>query len=190
MKRILAASFLSVVAAAILACCSSSPVPRTANGQTSLNDETQAALSQFSNKDSGLQNFLNNAYAYVVFPNVKEGAVGVGGAYGKGEVFQGNQMIGYADLSQANIGVQLGGQSFAEVVAFQNAGSFDQFRNGQLSFDTRASAVAAAHGAAAAADYQKGVAVFTNTESGLMVQAAIGGQKFRYDSTSGTANVR
>ncbi len=114
---------------------------------------------------------------------MKEGAVGVGGAYGKGEVIQGGNIIGYADVSQANIGVQLGGQSFAELVAFQNKGAFDQFRNGQTTFDARASAVAAASGSAAAADYQRGVAVFTNTESGLMVQAAIGGQNLRYEST-------
>jgi len=189
MKRFLAGASVTL-AAAILACCSSSPSPRTANGQDSLNDETQAALNQFRQADPSMQSFLNNSYSYVVFPNVKEGAVGVGGAYGKGQVFQGNRMIGYADLSQANIGVQLGGQSFAEIVAFQNAGAFDQFRNGQLSFDARASAVAAAAGAASAADYQKGVAVFTTAQSGLMVQAAIGGQKFRYENTNGMANER
>jgi hypothetical protein len=40
--------------------------------------------------------------------------------------------------------------------------------------------VAASKGAASTADYRRGVIVFTLPESGLMAQAAIGGQKFRY----------
>ena len=187
MKTIFATGYV-LVAAALLACCSSSPAPKTEGRADTLSDEATAALNQFRDKDATLDNFLNNSYAYVIFPNVKEGAVGVGGAYGKGEVFQRDKMIGYADMSQANIGVQLGGQSFAELVAFQNAGAYDQFRNGQTSFDARASAVAASSGAAATADYQRGVAVFTNTQSGLMVQAAIGGQVLRYEASNGVAS--
>lgn len=189
MKRFFAGASV-LAAAAILACCSSTPAPQTEGRANALDNETQEALGQFNQKDPTIQNFLNHSYAYAVFPNIKEAAIGVGGAGGKGEVFQGNKLIGYADVSQASIGVQLGGQSFAELIAFQNAGDFDKFRNGQTTFDARTSAVAAANGAAAAADYQRGVAVFTNTESGLMVQAAIGGQNFRFEQTNGVASER
>jgi hypothetical protein len=44
----------------------------------------------------------------------------------------------------------------------------------------QASAVAVTAGASADADYDKGVAVFTNVGGGLMYEATIAGQKFHY----------
>jgi hypothetical protein len=41
-------------------------------------------------------------------------------------------------------------------------------------------AIAAAQGAALNAKYREGVLIFTLPRSGLMAQAAIGGQKFSY----------
>ncbi len=114
----------------------------------------------------------------------------MGGAYGRGEVYRGTKLIGYADLSQGNVGVQLGGQNYSEIVCFQNQAALDEFRSGALRFDARASAAAAASGGAAATDYQKGVAVFSMTQGGLMFQAAIGGQNFRFDPDTSMASER
>jgi len=44
-----------------------------------------------------------------------------------------------------------------------------------------ASAVAAAEGASKAARFRQGVAVFTLPKKGLMVQATVGGQKFKFE---------
>jgi hypothetical protein len=62
----------------------------------------------------------------------------------------------------------------------QFQGSLATFKTTQVEFDARASAIAASKGAATSANYEKGVAIFTLPESGLMFQAAIGGQKFRF----------
>jgi lipid-binding SYLF domain-containing protein len=35
-----------------------------------------------------MSSLFNNAYAYVIFPNVGKGGLGVGGAFGNGAVFQ------------------------------------------------------------------------------------------------------
>jgi len=43
------------------------------------------------------------------------------------------------------------------------------------------SAVAAASGVAQTANYTHGVAIFTTSSTGLMAQAAVGGQKFSYE---------
>jgi len=185
MKRMIASASMLLVAA--LLGCSSTPAPRTGAKADTLQDEVNVAMLQFKNQDPSLQDFLNDSYAYAIFPNVTTGAVGVGGAYGKGEVFRNGKMIGYADLSQASIGAQLGGQTYSELLVFQNDAAFDQFRDGKLAFDARASAVAASRGAATAAAYQRGVAIFTNTQSGLMFQAAIGGQEFRFERSNNLA---
>ena len=60
--------------------------------------------------------------------------------------------------------------------------AFDNFKNGTTEFSGTASAVAVNAGASADADYEGGVAIFTAGESGLMLQASIGGQGFSFES--------
>jgi lipid-binding SYLF domain-containing protein len=127
-----------------------------------------------------LQSFLDRAYGYAIFPTVGTGAVGVGGAYGRGEVFERGVLIGYCDLSQGTVGVQLGGQSYSELLVFENKNALDKFTSGEFAFDAQASAVALKSGASANAKFSNGVAVFTMTKEGLMFEASIGGQKFSY----------
>jgi lipid-binding SYLF domain-containing protein len=175
---------LLFIAAGLLAACGTTPNTGSYNQRELLHTDAQNALAQFKATDMSLEQKLDGAYAYAIFPNVVTAAVGVGGAHGNGEVYQNGRLIGYADLSQGNIGVQLGGQKYAELVLFQNDRSLSDFQHSTVEFDARASAVAAKDGAASAADYTNGVLVFALPQGGLMFQAAIGGQKFRYESAN------
>jgi len=151
-------------------------------------DHAQATVDRFKREDPGMTDLLNRSYGYVVFPNVGKGGVGLGGAYGKGVVYEHGNMVGYADLTQATIGFQLGGQTFAELIAFENHDAMNRFKNNQMEFAANASAVAVKSGAAAQTNYLNGTAVFTEPNEGLMFEAAIGGQKFTYsprDAVSG-----
>ena len=143
-----------------------------------LNQDVQAAVRRMEEKDPGLRQLLKDAYGYAVFPSVGRASVVVGGAYGKGELFQRGKLAGYAALVQLTIGVQLGGQTFSEIVAFENKQAFDRFKQGKLAFAASASAVLIKAGAASASNYEKGAAVFVDAEGGLMLELAIGGQKF------------
>ncbi|MBL9141452.1 MAG: hypothetical protein JNK53_06250 [Phycisphaerae bacterium] len=123
---------------------------------------------------------FGDCYAYVVIPNVGKGGFIVGGAYGRGEVFKGGEMVGYCDVSQGSIGAQIGGQGFTEFLFFQSKAPYDKFLNNEFAFSANASAVAADAGAGTANDYQNGVAVFVTQQAGLMLEAAIGGQQFNF----------
>lgn len=169
-----------LLATLALAACGSSPKPGTAEERAALSDKVQATKNDFMAKDPSIQRFFDTAYGYVVFPNITTGAAVIGGAHGRGQVFQRGTFIGYADVSQASIGAQIGGQTFAEVIFFQDQRTFVNFQQSQLALDARASAVAISSGAAATADYANGVATFTFAQGGLMAQAAVGGQKFRF----------
>jgi lipid-binding SYLF domain-containing protein len=116
----------------------------------------------------------------VVFPSVKKGAAGIGAARGKGVLFEGGEAVGRSTLSQGTIGAQLGGQTYREIIFFQDGHDVEQFKGGDFEFSAQASAVAATKGAAANADYDEGVAVFTMARGGLMFEASVGGQKFTY----------
>jgi lipid-binding SYLF domain-containing protein len=113
---------------------------------------------------------------------VAKGGAIVGGAYGRGEVYEQGKMVGWADLTQATIGTQLGGQSFSELILFENKAALDNFKNGKLKFAANASAVAMKSGAADSAKYTDGLLVFVEPIAGLMVEAAVGGQSFSYQS--------
>src|ERR1700723_2488189 len=56
--------------------------------------------------------FFQNSYAYAVFPNIGEGGLIVGGAFGRGQVYVGGQVVGDTSMKQLSVGFQLGGQDY------------------------------------------------------------------------------
>jgi lipid-binding SYLF domain-containing protein len=156
--------------------------PPTKQGKVDIRDEAAIALTKAQANDPTLTPLLNAAAGYAVFPSIGKGGAGIGGAYGKGVLYQNGTAVGYCDLSQATIGAQLGGQSYSEIICFADANSIARFQQGKFRFDAQATAVALKSGAGADAKYRDGVAVFTMDETGLMAEATIGGQDFSYQA--------
>jgi lipid-binding SYLF domain-containing protein len=139
------------------------------------------AILDLKNKDPGISKFFDGAAGYAVYPKVGKGGIGIGGAHGKGLVIVNDQAVGKSSLSQVTIGFQLGGQVYAQFIFFEDATALGHFQRGNYEMGAQASAVAATLGASADANYDKGVAVFTNVGGGLMYEATISGQKFKYE---------
>ena len=138
-------------------------------------------IETFKKTDAGIQKFFDSAVGYAVFPSVGKGAIGVGGAYGSGELLAADSAIGKSKLTQVTVGLQLGGQSYSEIIFFEHANTMEGFKKGDFAFAAQASAVAITSGASANAAYRNGVAVFTQAKGGLMYEASIGGQKFSFE---------
>jgi lipid-binding SYLF domain-containing protein len=171
----------ALVAGTALVGAGCSTAPKTSAAKAELAADVEEAIELFKKEDPGMAELFAKSYGYAVFPTVGKGAIGVGGAYGRGEVFEQGRKIGYADLSQGTIGLQLGGQTYSEVIFFENKRSLDKFKSGEFAFSAQASAVAATKGASANADFRDGVMVFTVEKTGLMYEASIGGQKFTFE---------
>lgn len=145
--------------------------------------------------------YFKHSYAWAVFPSVAKGGFVIGGAYGKGRVYRKDEVMGTVSLTKLTVGFQVGGQVFSEIIFLEDERAYDEFTSGSYEFGATASAVAITAGAqlqagttgssanvsvgpgtAAQADtgFRKGMAVFTLTLGGLMYEAAIGGQKFRF----------
>ena len=152
------------------------------NWNPDLVKDSKEALAKMISDTPKLESFKSNAYGYAVFPKVTKAGIGIGGAAGKGVVYEAHQITGSSKLRQASIGLQLGGQQYSEVIFFENKESFDKFINGNLKFDAQASAVAITVGASVDVAYQDGLAVFTRTKGGLMYEASIGGQHFEFEA--------
>ena len=173
----IAAGILGLIA---LSACSTAP--HSADAKAELHHDSLYSLTQAEKYDPTLRDFIRNSAGYAVFPSVGKGAVGIGGAYGKGDVYQNGALVGYCDMTQASIGFQLGGQAYTEILVFQTNDAVEIFKQGNFRFDAQATAVALKSGAGANAKFANGVAVFTMDEAGLMYEASIGGQKFSYQA--------
>ena len=143
-------------------------------------------------------NFFAKSYGYAVFPTIGKGGFGVGGAHGNGRVYEKGKLHrrhdddpGHRRLTGRRPGLQpdhlLRGQARARGV---HAGNFEfgaQARPWRSPPERGAAGTAGTGAAQAAAStmpdpggYHKGMAVFTVAKGGLMYEASIGGQKFRY----------
>jgi lipid-binding SYLF domain-containing protein len=151
-----------------------------AHDKNKLHKNVIEAIALFKEKDPGIKKFFDNSYGYAIFPRVGKGGIGIGAAAGRGEVYEKGELIGTARLTQVNIGLQLGGQVYSEIVFFKSEKDLDVFRKSRLKLSAQVSAVAASSGAAANANYSHGVVIFTIARSGLMYEATIGGQRFKF----------
>jgi lipid-binding SYLF domain-containing protein len=165
-------------------------VVRVANGGdyspvANLADESDVAavIAKFKEKDPGLADVFANSAGYAVFPTVGKAGMGIGGARGKGWVYQHGHLIGRSTLTQVSIGFQLGGQAYSEVVFFKDQAALDNFKLGHLKLDAQASAIALTARAAADLAYRNGIAIVTMAKGGLMYEASVGGQKFSFKTT-------
>lgn len=171
---------ISTAAIALLAACATAP--RTVDDRSELMQDANAALSEARSENADFDSIIRSAPGYAVFPSVGKAGAGVGGAYGRGIVYRNDTPIGYADLSQATVGLQLGGQTYTQILVFETTNALDRFRRGNYEFGAQATAVALKSGEGANARFRDGIAVFTMAEQGMMVEAAVGGQKFSYEA--------
>ena len=177
MNEKLNAMILCVVALALAGCATAPPMRES---KMVLKAESDEAIAIFKAKDPDIQRFFQTAYGYAVLPKIFKGAFLAGGAYGRGQVYERGQMIGYCDMSQASLGFSFGGEFFREIVFFRDKEDLGRFMNGEFTLSAQATGVALTAGAATKADYRYGMAAFIDTDKGLMVDASLGGQRFTY----------
>lgn len=167
-----------LVACVALAACNTAP--KTEEGRADIRAEADTALAKAERSDPSLANLIRGSKAYAVYPSIGKGGFIVAGAYGKGVLYEGGSFSGYSDITQASVGATVGGQAYTEIIVFSTTDAIEQFKTGKLAFDAQATAVAVKAGAGANAKFNKGVAIFTMGEAGLMVEASVGGQRFSY----------
>src|SRR5690242_1766889 len=102
-------------AVTVLAAFLVAAVTSTRAADTNLQAEAQQTIHTFVQKDPKLEKFVEKSAGYAVFPGVGEGGLIVGGARGRGVVYQNGKPVGEAMMTKATIGAQAGGQSFAEI---------------------------------------------------------------------------
>lgn len=147
-----------------------------------MESEAKESIVEFKKDDSSIAVYFDSAYGYAVYPTVGKAGLGIGGAHGKGVVYEQGVIVGKTTLNQLSFGFQWGGQAYSEIVFFEDKDALDDFKNGNFELGAQASAVAITAGASTDLDYNDGVAIITRVKGGLMYEASVGGQKFSYDA--------
>jgi len=143
--------------------------------------KAQEAIVEFKGNDPSVQRFFDAAPGYVVIPTVGKAGFGIGGARGKGILYEGDAITAIVTLSQLSFGFQWGGQAYSEFLFFEDAAALTDFKRGNYELGAQASAVAITAGASADAEFNGGMAIFTQAKGGLMYEASVGGQKFKVE---------
>ncbi len=167
---------------AVLAGCSTAP--KSQSDREMLEKDADVTIQKFKAADADLQRFLDQSAGYAVFPSIMKGGWFIGGAHGRGILYEktatGTNSTGYVDTTHATIGLQWGGQTFSEIVFLETREAVDNLKSGNIKLSASVSAVAAKAGASKEVKFVNNVAIFTLGEAGLMVEGAVGGQKFGF----------
>ena len=107
-------------------------------------------------------------------------------------------------MSQLSLGLQWGGQSYSQIIFFENKHALEQFTSGNFEFGANVGAIAITAAASAsggttgvsaaasggkkdaltAGEYYDGMVIFTIAKGGLMYEATLSGQKFSYTAST------
>jgi lipid-binding SYLF domain-containing protein len=162
-------------------------------------DDDAETVQMFKNAGQS-STFFNKAYGYAVFPTIGKAGLVVGGAHGDGNVYEKGRLIGATSMTQVSVGLQAGGEGYSEIIFFKDKRALDEFTSGNFEFGAGIQAVAITasanantgtsgsnagasggkNDATAEGSWHKGVAVFTITKGGLMADASVSGQKFKF----------
>lgn len=145
-----------------------------------IHDDVLAALQRLKEQHAHVAKAIDEAYGYAIVPSIGRASAVLGGAYGVGEFVEQGRVIGYASIVQLTIGVQLGGETFHQIVLFHSADEIKRFKAGKLAFAANASVALVKAGAEAAKGFGDGTRTFLFSEGGLLLSFAIGGQKLSY----------
>jgi lipid-binding SYLF domain-containing protein len=155
--------------------------PAAAATASEIETTAKASLKQCFANVPGCKAVGEKAKGILIFPEITQAAVGVGGAYGEGALQVDGKTVGYYSLTAGSVGLQLGAQKFSQVMMFMTKESLAEFQaSSGWSADAGAGVTWIDQGTseqASTISHDKPVVGFTFGEQGLMGAAAVGGAK-------------
>jgi lipid-binding SYLF domain-containing protein len=166
---------------ALAACASSDPGDRAAR-KAKIDAGADAALSELLAEDAAAKELAAKAKGIAIFPDIVKGGVGIGGESGDGVLRVGGRDVAYYNTSGASIGLQLGAQSYSQVLMFLTDEALAGFRDGagwEAGVDGSVAVLqTGTSGKIDTTNIADPVVGFVFGEQGLMADAAIEGSKY------------
>jgi hypothetical protein len=83
-------------------------------------------------KSEAVQPFFKSAYGYAVFPTIGKGGLGIGGAYGKGQVYQAAKLPGKHPWSKCPSDGRPAARRSARLSFSRMKRAYEEFTSGEL----------------------------------------------------------
>ena len=116
LRSMIAAACLAAGTLAVTACSS---LPDEVD-RAEIDSDSRQALNALYANNSAAKAIGQQARAVLVFPSIVKAGLGLGGAYGEGEMIQGGRVQGYYSTFTGSWGLQAGAQQYGYAVFLMN----------------------------------------------------------------------
>jgi len=141
-----------------------------------------AAMDRFHKQVKDAKEVVRRAKGMLVLPNVKKGALIVGGEYGQGAMRIGGKTVEYYSMISGSIGFQIGGQAKDIIIAFMTSDALKKFRGSkgwEAGVDGNVALVTIGAGESAISAMSKDpIVAFVFDVKGLIADMSLRGAKF------------
>jgi lipid-binding SYLF domain-containing protein len=141
-----------------------------------------AAMERFHKQVKDAKEVVAKAKGLLILPNVKKGALIVGGEYGQGALKIGGKTVDYYSMISGSFGLQIGGQAKDIIIAFNSSEALKKFRESkgwEAGVDGNVALIKMGAGeSAVAAMAKQPIAAFVFDVKGLMADMSLKGAKF------------
>ncbi|MGB5749209.1 MAG: YSC84-related protein [Desulfobacterales bacterium] len=141
-----------------------------------------AAMDRFYKQVKDAKEVVRQAKGMLILPNVKKGALIVGGEYGQGVMRIGGKTVEYYSMISGSVGFQIGGQAKDVIIAFMTSDALKKFRNSkgwEAGVDGNVALVTLGAGESAITSMGKEpIVAFVFDVKGLMADMSFKGAKF------------
>jgi lipid-binding SYLF domain-containing protein len=167
--------------ATVMSVCAILAAPASAETAAEIDAGVETARDNCAADVPGCETAAEKAQGMLVFPKVTKGAIGVGGSYGEGALIVDDKPAGYYSTAAASIGLQLGGETYSQMIMFMTKEALDSFRNSS-GWEVGANAKVAMIDQGKAADVNSIIAnnpviAFVFGQQGLMGDLSVEGAK-------------
>jgi lipid-binding SYLF domain-containing protein len=142
-----------------------------------------AAMDRFYKQVKDAKEVVRQAKGMLVLPNVKKGALIVGGEYGQGAMRVGGKTVEYYSMISGSVGFQIGGQAKDIIIAFMTSDALKKFRNSkgwEAGVDGNVALVTLGAGESAISAMSKDpIVAFVFDVKGLIADMSLRGAKFK-----------
>ena len=141
-----------------------------------------AAMDRFYKQVKDAKEVVRQAKGMLVLPNVKKGALIIGGEYGQGAMRIAGKTVDYYSMVSGSVGFQIGGQAKDVIIAFMTGDALNKFRQSkgwEAGVDGSVALVTLGAGESAiTAMGKEPIVAFVFDVKGLMADMSLKGAKF------------
>ena len=141
-----------------------------------------AAMDRFYENVKDAKEVAQRAKGLLILPNVKKGALIVGGEYGQGVLRTGGKSVDYYSMIAGSIGFQIGGEAKDIIFAFMSGAALEKFRQSkgwEAGVDGNVALIKVGAGESAISAMGKDpIVAFVFDVKGLMADMSLKGAKF------------